>query len=97
MGHAVWGSVDDGAFHEDVLWGEGTPQRHTWSGLACRLPHKTSSAATDREEIEANAFAASLLMPSGLVRSELQRLSAAVSQDPERCTTVLAAIFDVSD
>lgn len=61
------------------------------------LRDKTSSAATDREEIEANAFAASLLMPSDLVRSELQRLSAAVRQDPERCTTALAAIFDVSD
>ncbi|MGK3939766.1 ImmA/IrrE family metallo-endopeptidase [Streptomyces caeruleatus] len=61
------------------------------------LRDKTSSAATDREEIEANAFAASLLMPADLVRSELQRLSAVVRQDPERCSTALADIFDVSD
>jgi Zn-dependent peptidase ImmA (M78 family) len=61
------------------------------------LRDKTSSMASDREEIEANSFAASLLMPADLVRSELQRLSAAVRQDPERCTGALAAIFDVSD
>lgn len=61
------------------------------------LRDRTSSMATDREEIEANAFAASLLMPAELVRSELQRLTAAVRQDPERCTSALAGIFDVSE
>ncbi|WP_432040829.1 ImmA/IrrE family metallo-endopeptidase [Streptomyces chartreusis] len=61
------------------------------------LRDKTSSMATDREEIEANAFAASLLMPADLVRSELQRLPATVRQDPERCTGELAGIFDVSE
>ncbi len=33
----------------------------------------TSALATDREEIEANAFAAHLLMPAELVRSETER------------------------
>ncbi|WP_328828478.1 MULTISPECIES: ImmA/IrrE family metallo-endopeptidase [unclassified Streptomyces] len=61
------------------------------------LRDKTSSMATDREEIEANAFAASVLMPAGLVRSELERLPVTVRQDPDRCTTALAAVFDVSD
>ncbi|MCX5006678.1 ImmA/IrrE family metallo-endopeptidase [Streptomyces sp. NBC_00638] len=61
------------------------------------LRDKTSSMATDREEIEANSFAASLLMPADLIRSELQRLSAAVRLDPDRCTRRLAEIFDVSD
>ncbi|WP_225858942.1 ImmA/IrrE family metallo-endopeptidase [Streptomyces albicerus] len=61
------------------------------------LRDKTSSMATDREEIEANAFAASLLMPAGLVRSALQGLPAVVRQDPDRCTSALADIFDVSE
>ncbi|MGW0871441.1 ImmA/IrrE family metallo-endopeptidase [Streptomyces sp. NPDC002740] len=61
------------------------------------LRDKTSSMATDREEIEANAFAASVLMPAGLIRSEPERLSVTVRQDPDRCTTAPAAVFDVSD
>ncbi|MHC5903320.1 ImmA/IrrE family metallo-endopeptidase [Streptomyces sp. S6] len=61
------------------------------------LRDKTSSMATDREEIEANAFAANLLMPAGLVRLELQRLPVDVRQDPERCTGALAAVFGVSE
>lgn len=61
------------------------------------LRDKNSSTATDREEIEANAFAASLLMPADLVRSELQRLPADVRQDPDRSAAALAARFEVSD
>ncbi|MGW7406819.1 ImmA/IrrE family metallo-endopeptidase [Streptomyces sp. NPDC054833] len=61
------------------------------------LRDKASSMATDREEIEANAFAASLLMPADLVRSELQRLPTAVRQDPDQCTAALAVLFEVSD
>lgn len=61
------------------------------------LRDKTSSAATDREEIEANAFAASLLMPADVVRSELQGLPVAIRQDPDRCTAALAARFEVSE
>jgi Zn-dependent peptidase ImmA (M78 family) len=60
------------------------------------LRDKTSSTATDLEEIEANAFAANLLMPAELVRSELQRLPATVQQDPETCAAELADIFEVS-
>ncbi|WP_308101716.1 ImmA/IrrE family metallo-endopeptidase [Streptomyces sp. S07_1.15] len=60
------------------------------------LRDKTSSMATDREEIEANAFAASLLMPAELMRSELQRLPATVRQDPDLCAARLADIFAVS-
>ncbi|PSM39923.1 hypothetical protein C6Y14_29000 [Streptomyces dioscori] len=61
------------------------------------LRDKTSSMATDREEIEANTFAASLLMPASLVRSMLQQLPGAVRQDPDRCTSALAEVFDVSE
>lgn len=48
-------------------------------------------------ETEANAFAASLLMPADLVRSELQRLPGVVRQDPDRSAAALAALFEVSD
>ncbi|MFI6940372.1 ImmA/IrrE family metallo-endopeptidase [Streptomyces sp. NPDC050418] len=60
------------------------------------LRDKTSSMASDREEIEANSFAASLLMPADLVRAELGQLSAPVRQDPDLCTEELARIFAVS-
>lgn len=60
------------------------------------LRDKTSSMATDQEEIEANAFAASLLMPAELVRSELLNLDPAIRQDPDRCTIQLADVFRVS-
>ncbi|MCZ7459189.1 ImmA/IrrE family metallo-endopeptidase [Streptomyces sp. WMMC940] len=60
------------------------------------LRDKTSSMATDQEEIEANAFAASLLMPAEMVRRELVKLSPAVRQDPDDCTARLADVFQVS-
>ncbi|MEV4862510.1 ImmA/IrrE family metallo-endopeptidase [Streptomyces ossamyceticus] len=60
------------------------------------LRDKTSSTASDREEIEANAFAASLLMSADLVRSELQPLPAVVRRDPDRRAAALVALFEVS-
>lgn len=55
-----------------------------------------SSTATDREEIEANAFAASLLMPADMVREQLMLLPVTIRQDPDRCTVALAERFEVS-
>jgi len=40
------------------------------------LRDRKSSLATDKEEIEANGFAAALLMPSDLVQREVQRRAA---------------------
>lgn len=57
---------------------------------------RTSSMATDREEIEANAFAAALLMPERLIHAQLDRLPAKIRQDPEAITCELASIFKVS-
>ena len=57
---------------------------------------RTSSMAADREEIEANAFAAVLLMPGTMLRQELDRLPAAVRRDPDETTAALAERFDVS-
>jgi Zn-dependent peptidase ImmA (M78 family) len=56
-----------------------------------------SSMATNREEIEANAFAAHLLMPSDLVYTAVARASAVVSRDPERLAGALARQFEVSE
>jgi Zn-dependent peptidase ImmA (M78 family) len=57
---------------------------------------RTSSTATDREEIEANAFAAALLMPESMVRAELERLPPNVRRDLDETTSRLADRFDVS-
>lgn len=53
---------------------------------------EASSQATDVEEIEANFFAASLLMP----RVQLDQHSAVLAIDDDREVKRLAALFDVS-
>lgn len=53
----------------------------------------TSATATDREEIEANRFAASLLMPEGAVRSAVAEAGTASLAQLQR---ELAHLFDVS-
>jgi Zn-dependent peptidase ImmA (M78 family) len=55
-----------------------------------------SSMATDREEIEANDFAANLLMPEEAVRSQLEELPPTLRHDSDVCTSWLAEKFDVS-
>jgi Zn-dependent peptidase ImmA (M78 family) len=57
---------------------------------------RTSSQATDREEIEANAFAAALLMPDQMVRDELDRLPVHLRRDPSHSAFALADVFSVS-
>lgn len=58
---------------------------------------ETSSLAVDREEIQANAFAAELLMPSDLVLEECRRASTAGTLTRAGFVSDLASIFDVSD
>ena len=60
------------------------------------LRDKTSSMASDLEEIEANAFAASLLMPEQMIRDQLNQLPAARRREPEATADALARIFKVS-
>lgn len=55
-----------------------------------------SSQATDREEIQANQFAAGLLMPQNLVARELRR-QITTAKSREELVTTLARIFDVSN
>ncbi|PUB27685.1 uncharacterized protein DUF955 [Promicromonospora sp. AC04] len=55
-----------------------------------------SSMATNDEEIEANAFAAALLMPRSLVHEAIGRLRASQMANPARATELLAEQFGVS-
>jgi Zn-dependent peptidase ImmA (M78 family) len=55
---------------------------------------ENSSKGNDQEEVEANAFAASLLMPARLVRSEIKRLD--LDLDDEDDLYTLADRFTVS-
>jgi Zn-dependent peptidase ImmA (M78 family) len=57
----------------------------------------TSSAATDAEEIEANQFAAAILMPADLVMSEARRLVEDPSATAASIVPLLAQGFEVSD
>jgi Zn-dependent peptidase ImmA (M78 family) len=63
------------------------------AAVLVNLRDQVSSLATDREEIEANRFAAALLMPDVMVRAELDRLGVI---DPDKITNRLAKIFNVS-
>jgi len=60
------------------------------------LRDKTSSMASDLEEIEANAFAATLLMPSQMIRDQLNQLPPARRREPDTTAIALARIFKVS-
>ena len=60
------------------------------------LRDKTSSMASDLEEIEANAFAAAILMPEQMIRDQLNRLPPSQRREPDATATVLAKIFKVS-
>jgi Zn-dependent peptidase ImmA (M78 family) len=61
------------------------------------LRDKTSGLATDKEEIEANAFAAELLMPARLVSAELMRRAGRRALDSDEwLVDELAGAFQVS-
>ncbi len=55
-----------------------------------------SSAATDNEEIQANAFAAAFLMPADWVRAAVERELRAYVPSRDELTAKLAEEFDVS-
>ncbi|HEV2639021.1 MAG TPA: ImmA/IrrE family metallo-endopeptidase [Actinocrinis sp.] len=57
---------------------------------------RTSSMATDREEIEANAFAAALLMPEQMIRTQLGQLPEKARRDLDTASATLADVFEVS-
>lgn len=60
------------------------------------LRDKTSGMASDIEEIEANSFAAALLMPEHLIRHQLSHLPASQRREPDITAAALARVFKVS-
>lgn len=56
----------------------------------------TSGTATDLEEIEANAYAAALLIPARMIREQISQLPPAWRREPDEAATALARIFKVS-
>lgn len=73
--------------HPDELFVDGVLKRDDESSLAIRS-----------HEIEANAFAAELLMPRKLVLAEINDLLATnAAPDPKRLIEHLARLFDVSE
>lgn len=60
------------------------------------LRDKTSSMATDIEEIEANAFAAAVMMPEKMIRDSINQLPAGKRHEPDDTAIALADIFKVS-
>ena len=73
--------------HPDELFVDGVLKRDDASSLAIRS-----------HEIEANAFAAELLMPRKFVLAELNKtLATNATPDPKRLIEHLAGVFDVSE
>lgn len=80
-----------------LLMHEGRPLTVDQAVLRVDLRNEVSSMATDLQEIEANTFAASLLMPEEIVLDHatiLLRTSSDISRDD--LITKLARTFDVS-
>jgi Zn-dependent peptidase ImmA (M78 family) len=73
------------------------PGRQVFLDERVNFRDETSSLAVDREEIQANAFAAELLMPSEMVLEECRRASSAGTLTRAGFVSDLADIFDVSD
>lgn len=73
--------------HQDALFVDGLLHRDS-----------TSSRAVNTHEIEANAFAAELLMPRHMLLEELRRrLPESGATDPSKLTRHLAEEFEVSE
>ena len=67
---------------------------HVDETASIRFRDEESSLATKSDEIEANQFAAELLMPEHLVTEEIAKLPDA---DPEDAIPILAERFQVSE
>lgn len=63
------------------------------SSIRVNLRDSASATATNREEMEANRFAAALLMPENMVR---EALASTVAAKPAQLQRELAELFDVS-
>jgi Zn-dependent peptidase ImmA (M78 family) len=83
-----------GHFHLRHQFGDGG-QVHVDKGNFYRSRGSRSSEGIDPKEVEANQFAASLLMPAGLVKREVRALGARLLLDHH--ITSLAERFEVSE
>lgn len=63
------------------------------SAVRVNMRDATSARATSREEVEANKFAALLLMPESMILSEVRKVGGA---DPDEMRATLARRFNVS-
>jgi Zn-dependent peptidase ImmA (M78 family) len=66
------------------------------SSIRVSFRDQVSSQATDKEEIEANAFASALLMPVGPLHEQVTELQRRGVRARERLVNELATRFDVS-
>lgn len=74
----------------------GDQPLHVDKVFAIKLRSHVSSEAVDLEEIEANAFAAELLMPTGMMQQKLQDLPGVLDYEKETVISKLAKDFKVS-
>lgn len=68
---------------------------HIDRGFTLRLRSELSGQGTDEEEVEANRFAAELLMPESFLREDLEGLESIDLLDDE-CVSDLAKKYEVS-
>ena len=78
------------------LFLHGDEALHVDKVFAIKLRNHTSSEAVDLGEIEANAFAAELLMPTEMIQQEMQKLPGVLDYEKDIIIERLAKIFNVS-
>jgi Zn-dependent peptidase ImmA (M78 family) len=69
---------------------------HLDRAVQVKFRDATSSMAVDRDEIQANAFAAALLMPKHMFTADILARVARLSSSEEEFVSRLAEVFDVS-
>lgn len=75
---------------------EGDDQVHVDRGYSIRMRSPKSSTGEDKMEVEANQFAASLLMPERLLRHEVAQLNES-GHVSDASVSALARTFQVSE
>jgi Zn-dependent peptidase ImmA (M78 family) len=74
----------------------GDEPLHVDKVFAVKLRNQVSSEAVDLGEIEANAFAAELLMPTDMMRQKIQELPGIIDYEKDAVINQLAKEFKVS-
>ena len=74
----------------------GDEPLHVDKVFAIKLRNQVSSEAIDLGEIEANAFAAELLMPTNMMQQKIQKLPGILDYEKDAVISQLARGFNVS-